>query len=366
MSKRTRIFITSLALILLLAGIAAPPHASIVNYTVERYLGANYPVSLVFAPDGRLFYTEKNTGNVRVVSAEGVLQPDPVIHLDTSALVERGMLGITLDPEYEYNGYIWVFHTGEGTARDWPANSVVRFHEQEGVGSDPQIMLSVPITNGELQHNGGNLAFDANGLLYVTFGDYGDASNAQNLDVIPGKIHRFQVTDDGLIPAEGNPFANSSVYAYGVRNSFDFTIDPLSGRIFATENGFHCDDEINLIVAGFNYGWDADYECVGTGMLNLERYAPPLLSFTPAEAPTGIIVYDHPAVPEWNGQLFFCAWNPATMRRVVLNEARTQVVDVQPVDLQGFECRIDVTIGPEGAIYFTDPEGIYRLMPAEV
>jgi len=84
------------------------------------------------------------------------------------------------------------------------------------------------------------------------------------------------------------------------------------------------------------------------------------------QAPTGITVYDHPAVPEWNGQLFFCAWNPATMRRVVLNEARTQILDVQPVDLQGFECRIDVTVGPEGAIYFTDPDGIYRLVPSGV
>jgi glucose/arabinose dehydrogenase len=363
MSNSARFVVAAIVLTFILLSIITPTQAAMVNYTVERYLRADYPVSLAFAPDGRLFYTEKNTGNVRVVSADGVLQPDPVIHLDTSALVERGMLGITLDPDYLNNGYIWVFHTAEGTARDYPANHVVRFYEQDGAGSDPQTMLSVPITNGELQHNGGNLYFDANGLLYVTFGDYGDASNAQNLDVIPGKIHRFQIADDGLLPAEGNPFVDSSVYAYGLRNSFDFTIDPLSGRIFATENGFHCDDEINLIVAGFNYGWDADYECVGMGMMNLQRYAPPLLSFTPAQAPTGITVYHHPAAPEWDGQLFFCAWNPATMRRAILNEARTQLVDVQPVDLQGFECRIDVVVGPEGALYFTNPQGIYRLMP---
>lgn len=337
-----------------------------VNYVVERYVRANYPVALAFAPDGRLFYTEKNTGNVRVIGADGVVQSAPIIHLATSALVERGMLGITLDPDYANNGYIWIFHTAEGTARDWPANNVVRFREQDGVGSEPQIMLTVPITNGELQHNGGNLYFDADGRLYMTFGDYGDAANAQDLTTIPGKIHRFQVTEEGLVPAEGNPFPGNSVYAYGLRNSFDFTIDPLSGRIFATENGFHCDDEINLIVPGFNYGWGPDYECVGIGMLNLERYAPPLLSYTPTVAPTGIVVYDHPAVPQWRGLLFFCTWLDSALHRATLNEARTQIADVQPVDLQGYGCRMDLTVGPEGALYFTDPQGIYRLIPSGV
>jgi glucose/arabinose dehydrogenase len=334
-------------------------------YTVERYLRADYPVALAFAPDGRLFYTEKNTGNVRVVSADGEVQPQPVIHLDTSALVERGLLGITLDPDYTNNGNIWVYHTAEGTATDYPANSVVRFHEENGVGSDPVTLLSVPITNGELQHNGGNLHFGTDGTLYVSFGDFGDSSNSQNLNTIPGKIHRFQVSGDSLLPTGGNPFPDSSIYAYGLRNSFDFTFDPISGRIFATENGFHCDDEINLILAGFNYGWRPDYECVGMNPVNLERYVAPLVSYTPTEAPTGIVVYDDPAIPQWRGQLFFCAWNTGMMRRVTLNEARTQIADIQPVDLHDLSCRIDVAVGPEGALYFTDPAGIYRLMPAQ-
>ena len=67
-----------------------------VSYTVERYLVANYPVALAFAPDGRLFYTEKNTGNVRVVAPDGTRQIEPVITLPSSALAERGLLGIAL------------------------------------------------------------------------------------------------------------------------------------------------------------------------------------------------------------------------------------------------------------------------------
>ena len=81
------------------------------EYIVELVRPALFPVGMVFTDDGRLFYTEKTTGNVRVINADQTLQFEPVIHLPTSTLQERGMLGIELDPNYDENGYIWVFHT---------------------------------------------------------------------------------------------------------------------------------------------------------------------------------------------------------------------------------------------------------------
>ena len=344
--------------------------ASGVQYSVEKYIHANFPVGMVFAPDGRLFYTEKINGNVRVIHADGDLQPEPMIHLPTDALQERGMLGITLDPAYEENGFIWLFYTAEATATDWSTNTIVRFREEDGIGYDPEVMLQVPIDNGLLLHNGGNLHFDPDGLLYVSFGDYGEATNGQDLETIPGKIHRFAVTDEGLVPAEGNPFEDSSIFAYGLRNPFDFTFDPFGGRLFTTENGLHCDDEINIVLSGFNYGWDEDYECAGTDLISgLRRYMPPLLSYTPTEAPTGIIFYDHEAIPEWQGDLFFCGWNFGILRRVVLSEQRNQVQAVHEIDLGAFDCRIDLVVGPEGGLYFgsvgEDGGGIYRLLPVE-
>jgi aldose sugar dehydrogenase len=257
-------------------------------------------------------------------------------------------------------------HTRPGNATDYPANEVVRFHEVDGVGSDPQVMLSVPIMTGELQHNGGNLHFDADGLLYISFGDYGDATNAQLMDTIPGKLHRFQVVDDQLVPAEGNPFPDSSIYAYGLRNTFDFTLDPISGAVFGTENGFHCDDEINLILPGQNYGWSADYgtQCFGTDALDLPDHVPPLLSYTPTIAPTGIVIYDGAAFPEWQGQLFFCAFKTGIITRVVLDETRTQVESSAPLELAADQgCRLDIAVGPDGTIYFADPSAIYRIVP---
>ncbi|RMG78449.1 MAG: hypothetical protein D6712_21430, partial [Chloroflexi bacterium] len=125
-----------------------------VNYRLEPFIEANFPVALAFAPDGRLFYTEKTTGNVRLVLPDGTRQTEPVITLPTDALQERGLLGIALDPSYENNGYIWVYHTAPGDAVNYPENRVVRFREEDGVGSDPEIMLRIPITNGQLLHNG--------------------------------------------------------------------------------------------------------------------------------------------------------------------------------------------------------------------
>jgi aldose sugar dehydrogenase len=341
-----------------------------VTYTVERYVAANYPVALAFAPDGRLFYTEKVTGNVRVISADGELQAEPVINLPTSGLVERGMLGITLDPDYEENGYIWLVHIREATARDYPAYNIVRFREEDGTGHDPEVMFSFPLENNPLIHLGGNLYFDDNGYLFFSMGDNEIPANSQDINTIPGGIHRAVVTDEGLVPAPGNPFEDNTLYAYGMRNPFDFAIDPFGdGRqLFATDNGDQCDDKLNRVLPGFNYGMGPGYRCGGTAAgIDLAYYQPPLIAYTPSEAPTGVIVYDHEAVPQWQGDVFFCAWNSGVIRRVELNERRNQVVDVHELNTGSAQCRIGITIGPEGGLYFSTvgAEGgaIYRLLP---
>jgi glucose/arabinose dehydrogenase len=365
---------------LILGGLLAQPtprpqtfSAAGVSYSVEKLTDANYPVALAFAPDGRLFYTEKVTGSVRVVSAEGVLQPQPVITLPVDSLVERGLLGIAIDPDYAQNGYIWVFRTAPGTARDYPANQVVRFVERDGVGSDPQVMLSIPLVGGTLIHNGGSLHFDARGRLYVSVGNYENPAFSQDLTVMPGKIHRFDVTEDGLVPAEGNPFPDSSIYAYGLRNPYDFDIVTVDDRtlVYAGENGDSCDDEINLILPGFNYGAGPNYTCGGTAAgVDRTFYLPPLLSFTPTEAPTGVLVYRSARVPQWRGKLLFCVWNDGypSLRLVTLNAAGNAVeqVDELPLGTQA-RCRIDIAEAPDGSLVFSsvDRDGghIWKLTP---
>jgi len=341
-----------------------------VTYRVEKFMDANFPVGMVFTADGELFYVEKTTGNVRYVDADGKRQLAPVLTVETNALQERGMQSITLDPDYENNGYVWIFYTAEGTTRDYAANKVIRFHVIDGIGSDPVEMLSVTIDTGNLLHNGGGLKFDADGYLYIGIGDYGDAKRPQNLDVPHGKIHRFAVVDDALVIPDDNPSEGSSIYAYGLRNPFDYDFDPVSGRPFATENGDNCDDEVNLILAGYNYGYREDYQCAGTKRITgLTRYLPPILSYTPTIAPAGIVFYQHPAVPQWENDLFFCSWNDGVLHRVRLTSGRNQVESDNAIDMGSIQCRIDVTVSPDGALYFglVDGQGgaIYRLIPIE-
>ncbi|MFW5691105.1 MAG: PQQ-dependent sugar dehydrogenase, partial [Chloroflexota bacterium] len=135
-------------------------------------------------------------------------------------------------------------------------------------------------------------------------------------------------------------------------------------------NGPSCDDEINLVLPGFNYGWDVDYPCYGLDLIpGMADYMPPLLSFTPTVGISGIIFYDHDAIPEWENDLFFCNWTFGELYRAELDETRSQVDAVHLVDLGDASCKIDITVGPEGGLYFGSVgEGngyIYRLLPAD-
>jgi len=179
---------------------------------------------------------------------------------------------------------------------------------------------------------------------------------------MPGRIHRFQVDGDQLIPAADNPFgADNSTYAYGLRNSFDFDFDPISGLIFASENGPECDDEINLIYPGGNYGWRPDYPCDDKSPQNTS-FIYPLLYFTPTIAPTGVLIYDGAMFPEWEGDLFFCSWKDGRIRHAELNKSRDLIENTEILEMPRNSCSTDLEVGPDGAIYFTNYNSIFKLV----
>ncbi|HEY0072000.1 MAG TPA: PQQ-dependent sugar dehydrogenase [Chloroflexia bacterium] len=313
------------------------------------------PIAMAFDPAGRLFYTEKVTGNVRLF-AGGKLQPNPVIHFDVSSASERGLLGIAIDPNFNQNRFIYVYHTAPGSATE---NRVVRFVERDGVGSNPTTIFASPQTAGN--HDGGNIHFGPDGKLYISIGDNANSDNAQDLTVKNGKIHR--INPDGSIPDDNPkwnvPNAQRSIYAYGVRNSFDFTFDSVvPGRIFASENGPGCDDEMNRIEAGFNYGWGPGTPC------NEQEIDPGINTIQPlwylprgecCEAPTGIEVYTGWQIPEWKDQLFMSAYQGGKLRHFYLNADRTALTRSNVV--QGVEVNMDIETGPDGALYFMEGGG---------
>lgn len=316
------------------------------------------PVALAFDPSGRLFYTER-TGSVRLF-ANDQLQPAPVITFSVDTCFERGLLGIALDPNFTTNHYIYVYYTAwNGSACGDTTNKVVRFVENNGIGSNPVEIFSSPAI-GAGNHNGGNLHFGPDGKLYVTVGDDANAANAQNLNSKNGKMHRINA--DGTIPTDnpwyGQPNTVWSNYARGLRNSFDFDFDPLSGRLFASENGPNCDDEMNRILAGYNYGWRSGYPCGDTD----PQYntIPHLWRWTPPIAPTGAAFYTGNQIAAWQNELFMCAYNTGRMYHLYLSGDRTAITNVVTIDNTGpnaVTCHMDVQTGPDGAFYYIQGGG---------
>jgi glucose/arabinose dehydrogenase/plastocyanin len=327
------------------------------------------PIALAFDPAGRLFYTEKTTGNVRLF-AGGSLQSAPVINFSVTSGGEQGLLGIAVDPDFNTNHYIYVYYTCSCTPLE---NRVVRFVENNGVGSNPVTIFTSPNGTDASNHNGGNIHFGPDGKLYISLGDDGATpSNSQNVTVKQGKIHR--INPDGSVPP-GNPVftqtgALPTLYAMGLRNTFDFDFDPLTpGRIFASENGPGCDDELNRIEGGYNYGWRPSYPCDDPNPSPTYNTIPPLW-FIPngacCEAPTGIMVYSGHQIPQWTNDLFMVTYNgTGTLRHYYLNDQRTQVITTNVV--LGVSPNMDLITGPDGAFYFIDGGGystgtLYRIV----
>lgn len=336
------------------------------NYRVEVVARVSWPIALAWTPDGRLFFTERFTGYLRVINTDGTLQPTPVWQFPVSTEGERGLLGVAVSPDYATTGYIYVYYTRvAGGGYNVPVNRIVRITESGGSGADPVVMLDIPLTTNNLWHQGGNIHFGPDGMLYLTIGEYFEAVWAQSLNVIPGKIHRFEVVGDTLVAPADNPIPGNTIFAYGLRNTFDFDFDYYTEthtQIFATDNGPDCKDELNLILPGGNYGWPMDTVCGGTATQLPAGYVAPLWQITPTEAPTGVSVYTGSQIPQWQGQVFFCMWKTGRMRRAVLDTTRSFLIGVRDVDLRGYTCNIEVETGPDGAIYFTNQDGIYRIV----
>jgi aldose sugar dehydrogenase len=346
---------------------------------------ANQLVAMDFTPDGRLLYTERVStyangtylGYVRVVK-NGLLQPDPVYAFPVLHEGERGLLGIAVDPGFAVNHFVWVYFSKYSASTDCNSNyknRVVRFelNNDNTINGEPVTMGCYPIVSQyETIHNGGNLHFGPDGKLYITVGN-NDSTNdgvdpAQNLKSPLGKLHR--VNPEWQLPAPGdNPFPGSTIYAYGLRNSFDFDFDPLTGQIFATENGDACDDEINRLLPGADYGWRANYPCddgAPGGPNPAYNTLPPLIYWSPSIAPTGLTFYTGDLIPEWQNDLFMCAFKDSStaIHHFKLNAARTAIVShtilSDTITHQKIECRTDVLTGPDGALYYSEGGGYYN------
>ena len=232
--------------------------------------GLTTPWGIAFLPGGDALVSERDTGKILRLPAGGGA-PVEAAHIDgVDATGESGLLGLAVPPDYPASRWVYAYYTGAGD------NRVVRL--RLGGPDAPQPVLT-GIPKGTV-HDGGRLAFGPDDLLYVSTGETGDRSLAQDLGSPGGKILR--ITADGK-PAPGNPFPGSPVFSYGHRNVEGLTFDA-QGRLYASEFGANSFDELNLIVAGGDYGWPTV-----EGHDPDNRFRQPLVTWTTDEAsPSGI------------------------------------------------------------------------------
>jgi glucose/arabinose dehydrogenase len=348
--------------------------------------GMSEPIGIASAPDGsgRLYVSER-AGRIRVIEAHGTLRAEAFV--DLSGRVqgggERGLLGLVFHPDYQRNGRLFVHYSRRGDGATVVSELLAAPDHRTALASSERVVLSLaqPFAN----HNGGQLAFGPDGYLYIGLGDGGSGGdplgNAQNLDVLLGKILRIDV--DGT-PAAGrpyaippsNPFASGGIrpgdgrpeiWAYGLRNPWQFSFDPSSGDLYIGDVGQGAWEEVDRqpsdSAGGENYGWSVmegrhcyRQDCDQTG------YVKPIAEYGHDQgcSITGGHVYRGTAQPELVGVYVFADYCSGLLFTLQVDEGTTSPKVVLDSGLRVTAFGVDQA----GEIYLADLAGgaVYRVV----
>ena len=332
------------------------------GFTETQIYGLFSPSAMVQAPDGRIFVCEQ-AGYVKLIKNDVVLAT-PFLSVDAQAYQERGLVGITLDPNFATNQFVYIYYTAKTPTFH---NRLSRFTANGDVvvpGSEV-ILLDLPTLGESGWHNGGALNFGPDGKLYLAVGENNIPAHAQSLQTPLGKILRLNA--DGTIPTD-NPFYNSTsginkaIWAMGLRNPFTATFQPGTGRYFVNDVGEGAFEEINDGSRGANYGWPT-YQGYSTD----NRFQSPFYSyehpFNPpgSSAITGGAFYNPPTnqfPAAYLGKYFFMDGFIGTIR--TLNPVTGEVADfasnLRPVGVY-------LLTGLDGSLYYGAHAGqsVYKI-----
>jgi aldose sugar dehydrogenase len=381
--------------------------------------GLAKPTSMTFVDNDTILVLEKDTGTVRVVN-NGTLEKDPVLSVRVDAKAERGLLGIDILKrnigQTKIDDYVFIYFTedtNKNTGEESVRNRIYRYNWNGTNLFNPVLLLDLPGEPGPY-HNGGKIKIGPDQQLYVVIGDLTSPSTIlQNhvidRDATPNNtsvILRVNPVDGR--PSSSNPFQNQAqnvlvrlpnldyYYAYGIRNSFGISFDPITGNLWDTENGEGKFDETNLVKPGFNSGW---YKIMGPAsrnknfsendlvMLNNSYYSDPKFSWFKPIGVTDLEFYNSTTlgakfsnnifIGDINaGDLYFfkiddnrsgVRIDPLTLGHTDLSDSVADLQDdLSPVLFaRGFSGRItDVETGPDGYLYIlTYSDGrMYRIV----
>lgn len=339
-------------------------------FTTTAVADLNEPWALEFLPDGRLLVTEKG-GTIQLVTQDG--DKTAVAGVPKVDYFFQGGLGdIVLHPDFTDNNTLYLSYVEAGpnnTRGVAVARANLNLSGSPSLENLEVIWRAMPKVDGGF-HFSHRIAFDDQGLMYVSSGERNKFDPAQDLNSSLGKILRLQ--DDGS-PAPGNPFADqggqaAEVFSYGHRNPLGIAFDP-QGRLWNVEMGPRGGDELNLVEAGNNYGYPEvsngnHYSGeVIPGHDTRPEFIKPKVWWNPVISPSSVMFYDGDKFSDWKGNAFISGLSSQAIIRISINgdnavEAQRFVMGKR---MRGLEQ------GPEGYIWGIEdgPDGrLIKLTPA--
>src|SRR5215208_1729904 len=352
--------------------------------------GLELPTSMAFLGPDDILVLEKEKGTVQRI-VNGKMLPEPLLDVNVATQSERGMLGIAVSEQ-----------------KDPLGNRLYRYELVNDKLVNPKLLLDLPTTPG-FSHNGGIVTIGPDNNVYVIVGDLNYLNKpsgntlSQNIDGSPlpdGRGGILRVTQNGEVVEGvgilGNEDPLNKYYAYGIRNSFGIAFDPLSGKLWDTENGSKHGDEINLVEPGFNSGW-RQVTGMSTSTLNNKfdrdnlvdfdgrgTYSEPQLDWQEEVGPTAITFLNSDKLgDEYENDLFIgTAHNNGNIYNFDLSDDRTELILNGPLtdkvadnisenqDIiwgKGFDIITDLEVGSDGYLYVVSfgQGAIYRIVPGE-
>jgi aldose sugar dehydrogenase len=377
----------------------SPPSISDPNVRVEKVIsGLDSPTSMAFLDNDDIIITQKDDGKVRLVS-NGVLQPQPILQVPVVNNSERGLLGVAIaNTTDSTTKNVFLYYTEP--VGDQAKNRIYRYDwSVTGNLVGGRLILDLPGEPGP-NHNGGKLRIGPDRMLYAVKGDLNRDGMLENVKEGPppddtSVILRVDYEGNGV----GNPLSGgegaanlTKYYAYGVRNSFGFDFDPLTGILWDVEDGPTEYDEINIVLPGFNSGWQQVMGPLerneGNTVEDLvqfqgSHYADPVFSWLRSEGVTDIEIFNSSILGErYDYNMFVGDINNGNLYFFTINSNRTgldlggiagleDLVADNAEELnavifgRGFTGGItDIETGLDGYLYILTLSGdLYRLVP---
>jgi glucose/arabinose dehydrogenase len=335
------------------------------------------------AGDDRLFVAQR-IGVIRILDADRQLLSPAFLDLSDRVVangIEQGLLGLTFHPDYASNGRFFVYYTDDGGRRQLSEFQVSVSDPNIATPDSEKVLLELeqPENSVDIRHYAGQLAFGPDGYLWLSMGDGADSrAQAQNPDTFFGKVVRLDV-DSGTEPygiPPDNPFVSGGglpeVWAYGLRNPWRFSIDPVDRLIYIGDVG-HADlEEVDVLPideGGFNLGW-SDMEgtrCFHKQDCDAADYTSPVITYSHSEgcSITGGYVYRGSEIPELNGTYFYSDWCNQWIRSFKYVDGQVTEETDWTEDLGTIGQINSFGLGGDGEMYAVTYEGVVARFVAD-